>query len=117
MKNVEGPGLPVELDRRLKAGVERLRDARKDLEELTQLADVLGPLLGVGRGRRGARAASGPAPAAKAAPQAARSAAATPPPAKGARTPSGGAPAEEEIPEWRKVFPALSANVPPKRSK
>jgi hypothetical protein len=117
MKNVEGPGLPVELDRRLKAGVDRLKQARKTMEELTRLADTLGPLLGVGRGRRGARAASGPILVAKKTPQAARPAATTPPPAKGARTPPGSAPQEEEIPEWRKVFPALSANVPPKRSK
>jgi hypothetical protein len=117
MKNVEGPGLPVELDRRLKVGVERLREVRKTMEELSQIADAIGPLLGVGRGRRGVRAASAPVPAAKAAAQAEHPAAATPPPAKGARTPPSSVPSEEEIPEWRRVFPALSANVPPKRSK
>ncbi|QRN97184.1 hypothetical protein JRI60_50980 [Archangium violaceum] len=116
MKNVEGPALPVELDRRLKVGVARLKEARKSMEELTRIADAIGPLLGVGRGRRGARAASAPVPAARA--QEARPAAAPPPqPARGARTAPSSAPSEDEVPEWRKVFPALSANVPPKRSK
>ncbi|PTL75598.1 hypothetical protein DAT35_54280 [Vitiosangium sp. GDMCC 1.1324] len=115
--------MTVELDRRLKLGVDRLREARKGLEELTQLADSLGPLLGV-RSRKGrAKATAGTLPASKTArgraPQARTES--TPPPSYGVRpTPSTApsAPAvQDEVPEWRKLFPALSANVPTGRSK
>ncbi|WP_257459447.1 hypothetical protein [Archangium lipolyticum] len=116
MKNVEGPALPVELDRRLKVGVARLKEVRQSMEELSRIADAIGPLLGVGGGRKRGKATSGSFPAVRAQ-EAARPAAATPPPAKNTRTAPSSAPAEDEVPEWRKVFPALSANVPPKRSK
>jgi hypothetical protein len=111
MKNAEGLALPFELDRRLKAAVDRLGEVRETLEELDPLADSLGPLLGVSPRKGRARAASQPSPAAML------------PPAKEARTPTSSTPPappapaqEEEVPEWRKRFPGLSAQHP-KRSK
>ncbi|HEX8820375.1 MAG TPA: hypothetical protein VF794_10650 [Archangium sp.] len=108
MKNAEGMDLPAELDRRLKQGVDRLRAFREAVEELDQIADALGPLLGVSRPRRRGKAASPSGPAT-------RTVGAQTPPAKATRpqqTPPPAAPAEtEEVPEWRKVFPGLSARV------
>jgi hypothetical protein len=109
MKNAEGVDLPAELDRRLKRGVEQLRQFREAIEGLDQIADTLGPLLGVEPPRRRGRAASR-APAMKA-PEAQ-----TPPAARAERSGPSTTPATpaqpEEIPEWRKVFPGLSARVP-----
>ncbi|HEY0093522.1 MAG TPA: hypothetical protein VGB96_04325 [Archangium sp.] len=109
MKNAEGMDLPAELDRRLKQGVDRLRAFREAVEELDQIADALGPLLGVSRPKRRGRAAASSGPAMKTA------GTQTPSSAKAVRTPPAtppAAPAEtEEVPEWRKVFPGLSAKV------
>jgi hypothetical protein len=109
MKNAEGVDLPAELERRLKRGVDQLRQFREAVEGLDQMADTLGPLLGVEPPRRRGKAASR-----------ARAAQAPevlmPPPAKAERSGPSTAPVApaqpEEIPEWRKVFPGLSARVP-----
>jgi hypothetical protein len=109
MKNAEGVDLPAELDRRLKRGVDQLRQFREAMEGLDQIADTLGPLLGVERPRRRGKAASRAlemqAPDTQ-----------TPAQARAERTGPSTAPATpaqpEDIPEWRKVFPGLSARVP-----
>jgi hypothetical protein len=117
MKKVEGSDSPLELERRLKQGVDQLREATETLEDLVHLADAIGPLVGVKRTGRGRGASR---PAAESRTQQGYGTAAPP---RGGRTqgPAGGAPpapAEtEEIPEWRKVFPALSAEVPHKKNK
>jgi hypothetical protein len=105
MKNAEGVDLPAELDRRLKRGVDQLRQFREAVEELDQIADAIGPLLGVERPRRRGRGASraGPAAAEAQTPSAA---------SKAPSTASAAAAQPEDIPEWRKVFPGLSARVP-----
>ncbi|HZH77857.1 MAG TPA: hypothetical protein VEY88_17655 [Archangium sp.] len=103
MKNAEGMDLPAELDRRLKRGVDQLRQFREAVEELDQIADAIGPLLGVERPKRRGKGASRTSPAAEA--QTAS------PASKAPSTPSAAA-QPEDIPEWRKVFPGLSARVP-----
>jgi len=109
MKNAEGVDLPAELERRLKRGVDRLRQFREAVEGLDQIADTFGPLLGVEPPRRRGRAASPSRPVQETEPR-------TPPSARAERTGPGTAPAApaqpEEIPEWRKKFPGLSARVP-----
>jgi hypothetical protein len=105
MKDTEEVTLTLELDRRLKLAVDRLGEVRETLEELDQLADSLGPLLGVNPPRGRARAAPQQRPGD------------APPPTKEARTapnsaPSAPAAPEDEVPEWRKRFPALSARHP-----
>lgn len=109
MKNAEGVDLPAELERRLKRGVDQLRQFREAVEELDQMADALGPLLGVERPRRRGRGASRARPVKAAETQ-------LPPTTRAERTAPSTAPAApvqtEEIPEWRKVFPGLSARVP-----
>ncbi|MGZ3458145.1 MAG: hypothetical protein ACXU86_06510 [Archangium sp.] len=102
---------PLELEQRLKLGVDHLRQMRESMEELVRIADAIGPLLGVQRkpGR------------AKAAPRAAEvrtqgGPAAAPPPARRSQTPQGSEPSPpaspDEVPEWRRLFPELSAEVP-----
>lgn len=110
MKDTEEVTLTLELDRRLKLAVDRLGEVREALEELDQLADSLGPLLGVNPPRGRARAAPPQRPAAAS------------PPAREARTPQSSAPPapapaalEDEVPEWRKRFPALSAQHPKRK--
>jgi hypothetical protein len=103
MKNAEGMDLPAELDRRLKRGVDQLRQFREAVEALDEIADAIGPLLGVERPRRRGRGASRTSPAAA-------QAQTPPPPTKAPSTTSAAQP--EDIPEWRKVFPGLSARVP-----
>ena len=115
MKNAEELALPLELERRLRLGVDHLREVRETMEELARIADAIQPLLGVSRTQVQAKTAPQPRPAAGAPMQVGRTAA-TPPPAKGPRTPPSSAPsgptAQDEVPEWRKVFPGLSAKVP-----
>ena len=61
MKNAEGSDSPLELERRLKAGVDQLRKMTDSLEGLIQVADAVGPMLGVARKRGRGRPASRPA--------------------------------------------------------
>jgi hypothetical protein len=120
MKNAEGVSLPSELEQRLKQSIDHLRDVREVLEELGRSADVLHRLFGVEQVAVPTRAAPPPRPverAAKARAPQKEQTATTPPPAKGsAHPPPGNAPPapqpEDEIPEWRKVFPELSSEVP-----
>ncbi|WP_309895892.1 hypothetical protein [Archangium sp.] len=103
MKNAEGVDLPAELDRRLKRGVDQLRQFREAVEELDQIADAIGPLLGVERPRRRGKGASRTSPTAAEAQT----------PSAASKAPSTASAAQpEDIPEWRKVFPGLSARVP-----
>ena len=114
MKNAERLDLPVELERRLRQGIDRLGQMRQAMEELVRIAEVIQPLLGVGAEQERARATP-PSRPAEGRTQGARTAA-PPPPANEPRTPTGSAsPAptsSEEIPEWRKMFPGLSAQYP-----
>jgi hypothetical protein len=116
MKNAEGSDSPLELERRLKAGVDQLRKMTDSLEGLVHVADAIGPVLGVARGRGRGRPASRPAAMATGnQTQEGRSAAATPSAKQLQPPPAKAAPAqatEEEIPEWRKRFPGLAAEVP-----
>jgi hypothetical protein len=117
MKNDEGVALPLELERRLKLAVDRLGQVRQTLEELDRNADAIRPLLGVRLPRGRGRAAASAGPAMK---STAGRPAAAPPPVKETRgQPSNTAPAqaaqEDEIPEWRKLFPGLSAQHPKRK--
>lgn len=114
MKNDEGVALPLELERRLKLAVDRLGQVRQTLEELDRNADAIRPMLGVRLPRgRGKAATAGPAMKSAGRP------AAAPPPAKETRTQPSASQAqaaqEEEIPEWRKLFPGLSAQHPKRK--
>jgi hypothetical protein len=109
MKTGEGVALTVELERRLRQSTDRLRDVRETLEELSRAADALHHLFGLQQMQEYTRQAApmhrlGEKPAT------------TPPPAKASRAAPSSAPSqpkdEDEIPEWRKVFPKLSAEVP-----
>lgn len=112
--------MPLELERRLKAGVDQLRKMTDSLEGLVKVADAIGPMLGV-KGKRG-RGRPASRPAARAAggqAQEARGTAAAPT-GRQSQTPSTNAPPpapspSEEIPEWRKLFPRLAAEVPHKK--
>jgi hypothetical protein len=108
MKNAEGAAPPFELlERRLKQSTDRLRDVRESLEELGRSAGSLQRLFGVEEIREAARAA-GRTPKGQPA--------TTPPPARGARPAQSSGPSasggQDDIPEWRKVFPDLSSKVP-----
>lgn len=107
MKNAEGVALASELDRRLKASTDQLRGVAETLEKLGRSAGVLQRLFGVEQFQEAAR---GKVRTAK------EQAAAESPPARGTRPSPGSAPAapaaQEDIPEWRKVFPDLSNKVP-----
>lgn len=118
MKNVEGSDSPLELERRLKAGVDQLRKMTDSLEELVHLADAIGPVLGVASRRGRGRAGSGPATRAAGGQSQERRGMAATPSGKQTQTPSA-APAQEaeEIPEWRKLFPGLAAEVPHRKAK
>lgn len=118
MKNAEGSDLPLELEQRLKAGVDQLRKMTDSLEGLVQIADAIGPALGVARGRGRGRPASRPAAMATGGVNEGRGTVAAPPAKKS--PPANAAPAqnaEEEVPEWRKLFPGLAAEVPHKKNK
>jgi len=123
MKKSEEFALPREFDQRLKQGIDRLKEMRETAEELSRIADLIQPLLGVSLPPERARAETPPPRVEKAVvarKQETRAAALTPPPPpsaeKAARTPPTSAPPDEldseEIPEWRKLFPALSEKVP-----
>lgn len=108
MKNAEGAAHPFELlERRLKASTDQLRNARESLEALGRSAGALQRLFGAEEVREAARAA-GRAPKGQTV--------ATPPAhAKGTPSSQASAPApaaQDDIPEWRKVFPDLSSKVP-----
>lgn len=107
MKNAEGVALASELDRRLKASTDQLRDVAETLEQLGRSAGMLQRLFGVEEFQDAAR---GKVRTAK------EQAAANSLPSKGTRPSSGSAPAasaaQDDIPEWRKVFPDLSSKVP-----
>jgi hypothetical protein len=107
MKNAEGAAHPFELlERRLKASTDQLRDVRETMEELGRSAGALQRLFGVEQIREAAMAA-GQNPKGQAG--------AAPPPARGARSSQSSAPAasaQDDVPEWRKVFPDLSSKVP-----
>jgi hypothetical protein len=116
MKKDEGLPLPQELDRRLKLGIDRLKQVRKNAEELSRIVAVIQPLLGVKRAPGFAPAAPRPRRAEKARTQEGRPPG-PPPPTRSARPASSSASAAqpetgEDLPEWRKLFPALSAKVP-----
>ncbi|MFY0524333.1 hypothetical protein ACN28I_14560 [Archangium gephyra] len=104
MKNAEGAAHPFELlERRLKASTDQLRDVRETMEELGRSAGALQRLFGVEQLREAARAAG----------QGPKGQAAAAPPPKGSRSSQSSAPAaQDDIPEWRKVFPDLSNKVP-----
>ncbi|MFY0565675.1 hypothetical protein ACN28E_17780 [Archangium lansingense] len=107
MKNAEGVALASDLDRRLKTSIDQLRDVRETLEELGRSAGTLHRLFGVEEVQEVVRGKGGRTP---------KGQIATPPPAPSARTaPSSAPPApapQDDIPEWRKVFPNLSSKVP-----
>jgi hypothetical protein len=115
MKNAERLELPVELERRLRRGIDRLGQMRESLEELARIADTIHPLLGGGPTPERAKATPPSRRAVEERAQGARTAA-TPPPAKVPPTPPSSAPSapmeSEEVPEWRKLFPGLSAQHP-----
>jgi hypothetical protein len=121
MKNAEGSDSPLELERRLKAGVDQLRKMTDSLEGLVQVADAIGPILGVVRKRGRGRPASRPAAGAMGGlSQEGHSAAAAPTGKQPQTPPANAAPAknaQEEIPEWRKLFPGLAAEVPHRKGK
>ncbi|WP_152622714.1 hypothetical protein [Archangium violaceum] len=106
MKNAEGGAYPFELlDRRLRESTAQLRDVTRVLETLGRSAGALQRMVGGAQFQEAART-NGRAPKAQTAP---------PPPARGAQAPQSGhppAPAQDDIPEWRKVFPNLSSKVP-----
>lgn len=106
MKNAEGAAQPFELlERRLKASTDQLRNATESLEELGRSAGALQRLFGVEEIREAARAA-GRAPK--------EQSSATSPSARGASSSqsSTSTASQDDIPEWRKVFPNLSSKVP-----
>jgi hypothetical protein len=106
MKNAEGAAHPFELlERRLKASTDQLRDVRETMEELGRSAGALQRLFGVEQLREAALAAG----------QSPKGQAAAAPPPKGARSSQSSTPApatQDDVPEWRKVFPDLSSKVP-----
>ncbi|HZI03652.1 MAG TPA: hypothetical protein VEZ71_06500 [Archangium sp.] len=107
MKNAEGAAHPFELlERRLKASTDQLRDVRETMEELGRSAGALQRLFGVEQVRQAAMAAG----------QSPKGQAGAVPPPKGARSSqssaSAASAAQDDIPEWRKVFPDLSNKVP-----
>lgn len=115
-ENAEGLALTVELERRLRQGVDHLGEIRQSMEDLVRIADAIGPMLGVkqrkGRGKAAqspaTRMASGSKPESRTA-----SASPTTKEARGSQERAPVPPAElDEIPEWRKMFPNLSAEVP-----
>ncbi len=107
MKNAEGVALVSDLDRRLKASIDQLRGVRETLEPLSRSAGALHQFFGVEEVQEVVRGRSGRTPKAQTA---------TPPPAQSARSAPSSAPAapaaQDDIPEWRKVFPNLSSKVP-----
>jgi hypothetical protein len=114
MKTGEGVALTVELERRLRQSTDRLRDVRETLEELSRAADALHHLFGLQQMMENAQATPMHRLGVKEAKG--RSQTATPPSARGSHSSSGSAASEstnqDEVPEWRKVFPKLSAQVP-----
>ncbi|WP_375772208.1 hypothetical protein NR798_15405 [Archangium gephyra] len=108
MKNAEGAAHPFELlDRRLKQSTDQLRDVRETLEELGRSASTLQRLFGVEQIREAARGTG----------QGGKGHTATqPPPSRSGRPSQGSTPSstasQDDIPEWRKVFPDLSNKVP-----
>ncbi|WP_143195543.1 hypothetical protein [Archangium sp. Cb G35] len=106
MKNAEGGAYPFELlDQRLRESTAQLRDVTKVLEALGRSAGTLQRMVRGEQFQEAARTA-GRAPKAQTAP----------PPARGAQAPQSSTPqaqaAQDDIPEWRKVFPNLSSKVP-----
>lgn len=105
MKNAEGVALASELDRRLKASTDQLRDVRETLEQLGRSAGTLQRLFGVEQIQEAARGKG----------RTAKEQTATEP-SRSARPSPGSAPAapaaQDDIPEWRRVFPDLSRRVP-----
>jgi TolA-binding protein len=119
MKNGEGVALTVELERRLRQSTDRLRDMRETLEELSQAADALHHLFGLQQMQEQLQQTPtlhrlGEKPAMTRAQK--EQSETTPAPAKASRpapaTPAAESKEEEDVPEWRKVFPKLSAHVP-----
>lgn len=108
MKNAEGVAPASDLDRRLKASIDQLRDVRETLEQLGRSAGALHRLFGVEEVQEVVRAKGGRTPKGRTATRY--------PPAPSARpAPSSAPPApapQDDIPEWRKVFPNLSSKVP-----
>ncbi|HYO72826.1 MAG TPA: hypothetical protein VEU33_42870 [Archangium sp.] len=107
MKNAEGAAPPFELlDRRLKESTEQLRDVTKVFEALGRSAGALQRMVSGEQFQEAARTA-GRGQKAQTAP---------PPPARGAQSSQSNAPSapatQDDIPEWRKVFPDLSSKVP-----
>jgi hypothetical protein len=108
MKNAEGGAHPFELlDRRLKDSTAQLRDVTKVLENLGRSAGALQRMVGTEQFQEAARTA-GRTPRAQ-----------TPTPAPSARgsqasqsSATGASAHQDDIPEWRKVFPDLSSKVP-----
>lgn len=121
MKNAEGSNVPLELERRLKAGVDQLKKLTDSLEGLVKVADAVGPALGVKRKPGRPRGGSRPAVRATGGQgQEGRGTAATPPSRQTQPPPARATPAQaaqEEIPEWRKLFPGLAAEVPHRKGK
>jgi TolA-binding protein len=114
MKNGEGVALTVELERRLRQSTDRLRDVRETLEELSRSADALHHLFGLQQMREQTQAAPQhrlEEKAAKARTQKGQTATA-PTASRPAPSSAPSESTEEEVPEWRKVFPKLSAHVP-----
>lgn len=105
MKNAEGVALASDLDRRLKTSVDQLRDVRETLEQLGRSAGALHRLFGVEEVQEVVRAKDGRTPKGRTA--------TAPPPSRPAPSNAPPAPAlQDDIPEWRKVFPNLSSKVP-----
>ncbi|MCY1080176.1 hypothetical protein [Archangium lansingense] len=108
MKNAEGVALASDLDRRLKTSIDQLRDVRETLEELGRSAGTLHRLFGVEEVQEVVRGKGGRTPTPKGQ--------TVPPPAPSARPAPSSAPTapapQDDIPEWRKVFPNLSSKVP-----
>ncbi len=103
--------MTVELERRLRQSTDRLRDVRKTLEELSQAADALHHLFGLQQMQAQALATPPAENAATARTQKGQTATAHPP-AKASRPAPSAQPEQDEVPEWRKLFPKLSAEVP-----
>ncbi|HEX5746833.1 MAG TPA: hypothetical protein VFZ09_11365 [Archangium sp.] len=109
MKNAEGGAHPFELlDRRLKDSTAQLKDVTKVLENLGRSAGALRRMVGTEQFQESTRT-GGRNPKAQSAPP-------PPPPARGSHATQGNASsasaAQDDIPEWRKVFPDLSSKVP-----
>lgn len=105
MKNAEGGAYPFELlDRRLRESTSQLRNVTEVLEKLGRSAGTLQRMVGGAQFQEAART-NGRAPKAQTAP---------PPPTRGAQAQQSppAAATQDDIPEWRKVFPNLSSKVP-----